>query len=58
MKCLCERVKDHNVGEKEESEWMSRQSDKKKKNKIRFESQITYGCKDIILFIFFPVTLD
>ena len=29
-----------------------RQSDKKK-NKIRFESQITYCCKDIILFIFF-----
>ena len=23
MKRLCERVKDHNVGEKEESEWMT-----------------------------------
>ena len=56
MKGLCERVKDHNVGEKEESEWMTGKVIKK--NKIRFEGQITYCCKDIILFIFFPVTLD
>ena len=34
MKCLCERVKDHNVGEKEESEWMNRQRDKKKKIRL------------------------
>lgn len=55
MKCVCERVKDHNVGEKE-SEWMIGKVIKKKE--VRFESQITYCCKDIILFIFFPVTLD
>ena len=55
MKCVCERVKDHNVGEKE-SEWMIGKVIKKKK-KVRFESQITYCCKDI-LFIFFPITLN
>ena len=46
MKCVCERVKDHNVGEKE-SEWMIGKVIKKKKRlglKVKSHTAVRIFC--------------